>query len=90
MGSTHLYGSNSRTFLEAVKPTFLSGKQQGLRMEMAVEEGVSWHPEMGRDSSRGDLRVETLIEQAREIQCLPLTEMSTRPAKLGLWVWAPH
>lgn len=55
--------------LEAVKPTFLSGKQQSLRMEMAVEEGVSQHPEMGRDSSRGDLRGETLTEQAREIQC---------------------
>lgn len=51
--------------LEAVKPTFLSGKQQSLRMEMAVEEGVSRHPEMGRDSLRG----ETLTEQAREIQC---------------------
>lgn len=55
--------------LEAVKPTFLSGKQQGLWMGMSVEEGISQHPEMGRDSSRGDLSVETLIEQAREMQC---------------------
>lgn len=36
--------------LEAVKPSFLSEKQQGLWMEMAVEEGVSRHPKMGRDS----------------------------------------
>lgn len=49
-------------FREAVSPAFLSVKQQGLQMEMAIEEGVSRHQEMRRDSSRGDLRIETLSD----------------------------